>query len=268
MAVETDTREITADAQLRAGDVDGATATLRARLRLRPDDRRARMFLFQLLCVAGDWDRARAQLSLLAQLAPETRMLATAYGQAIAGEVARAAAMRGEDPAPLLRASPGWALDLANAFAADARGAAEMRARAFAAAPDLPGTIDGRAFSYLYDGDGRFGPTFEAIVAGRWGLLPFCVVEEIRTEGPVDLRDLVWLPAEIRLRDGGAVAALLPARYPGSERAEDDRLRLARRTDWSGEGDPHGIGQRVWTTDRGEEIGLLGFRHLRFAPLS
>ncbi len=260
--------QIAAEDSLASGDLDRTYRQLAEQLRARPDDQRARMFLFQLQCVNGAWDAARSSANLLAQLSPEARMLAVAYGQAIDGEGARGMACHGIDPALLLHASPGWAIDLVNALAADAEGAAEMRARAFDACPDTPGEVDGRPFNYLFDGDGRFGPAFEAIVAGRWGLLPFCTVEEIKTEGPVDLRDLVWLPAQIRLREGGSVAALLPARYPGTEQEADSQLRLARRTDWiDGDALVRGIGQRVWTTSSGEDVGILSFRHIRFAPL-
>lgn len=266
MIAKTDAREATAEAQLRDGDIAAVLATLRDQLRATPDDQRARMFLFQALCLEGAWDKARAQLKALATLSPEAQLLAVAYNLAIDGETARAAACRGVDSAPLLHASPGWAVDLANAFAADPQGAAEMRTRAFESARDTPGEIDGVPFAYLFDGDERFGPTFEAIIAGKWGLLPFCAVEEIRTDGPADLRDVVWLPAEIRLREGPAVAALLPVRYPGSELQEDRALRLGRRTEWHETDALRGCGQRVWTTDRGHDVGILSFRRIRFAP--
>jgi type VI secretion system protein ImpE len=267
MIVAADVREAIAETQLKAGDIAGALQILRDRLRDSPGDQRARIFLFQALCIEGAWEKARAQLKVLAQLSPKAQMLAVAYNQAIDGEIARAAAVRGIDAAPLLHASPGWAIELANAFAADPRGASEMRARAFESSCDTPGDVDGQKFEYLFDGDERFGPTFEAIIAGRWGLLPFCAVEEMRTEGPVDLRDMVWLPVEIRLREGPSVAALLPVRYPGSEIDEDRELRLGRRTDWREGAGLRGLGQRVWTTSGGKDIGILSFRKIRFVAL-
>ncbi|MFD1951484.1 type VI secretion system accessory protein TagJ [Sphingomonas arantia] len=268
MTLEARRQHMTADTQQDLGDIAGTIEILRNRLRAVPGDQRARMFLFQILCVEGAWEKARAQLKMLAELSPDARMLSLAYNQAIDGEVARRDACGGGASAPLLRASPGWVSDLADAFAADAHSAAAMRARAFDASPDAPGDVDGRPFDYMFDGDGRFGPAFEAIIAGRWGLMPFCVVEQIKSEGPVDLRDTVWLPVEIRLRDGGAVAALLPARYPDTELQDDLALRLGRRTDWHGTDPVRGLGQRVWTTSTGEDIGILSFRTIRFTSLS
>jgi type VI secretion system protein ImpE len=250
-------------------DIVTALATLRDAVRRRPSDQQARMFLFQLLCIVGAWDKARLQVRTLAQVSPEAQMLATAYGQAIDGERVRADAFASGGRAALLVDPGGWAVDLVAALdaeaAKDADGAAALRERAFANCPDTPGTVDGQPFETLFDGDTRFGPTLEAIVAGRWGLIPFTAIDEIITQGPIDLRDLVWLPAEIRLRQGRTLAALLPARYPGTEHDADDALRLARRTDWNERPDGlHGLGQRVLTTDAGDDIGMLGFRRIRF----
>ena len=253
------------NAELEAGNITATLTSLRKRLTARPDDQRARMFLFQILCVEGAWDKARAQLGALAQLSPEAQMLAVAYGQTIDAEAARAAGCAGDAPAPLLHGAADWVADLAGAFGVEGECAAASRRRAFDAAPDTPGEVDGRAFDFLYDGDARFGPAIEAIVAGRWGLIPFAALEEIRTAGPVDLRDLVWLPVELRFREGGTAAALLPVRYPGTEKEADAELRLARRTVWREEnGVVRGLGQRVWTTSAGDDIGILSFRSIRF----
>jgi type VI secretion system protein ImpE len=48
--------------------------------------------------------------------------------------------------------------------------------------------------------------------------------------------------------------AFLPARYPGSDAAEDDEIRLCRKTEWRDLGaDTHvGTGQRMFATDVGE----------------
>ncbi len=248
--------------RLLAGRVAEARGLLVESVRDDPTDQRARMFLFQLFCAEGEWDKARAQLRALAELSPEAQMLAAAYGQAIEGERARGRVFAGEEPASLLVDGPAWAMDLVTAIGTGDAATVE-------ASPDTPGEVDGRPFDFLFDGDDRFGPMFEAIVAGRWGLVPFAAVEEISTEGPVDLRDLVWLPAEIRFRQGPAMAAMLPVRYPDTEREPEAALRLARMTEWREVGGLfRGVGQRVWTTSAGEDVGILSFRRIRFADPS
>ncbi|WP_232280419.1 type VI secretion system accessory protein TagJ [Sphingomonas sp. PAMC 26605] len=259
-----------APAAIQSGaDVDAIIVNLIDDIRKRPADQRSRMYLFQLLCVEGMWDKAGAQLRTLAQLSPEAQMLAAGYGQAIAGEVTRAACFAGKGEATLLVDPDGWAADLVAAIEAEAAGyiarSVQLRSDAFDRCPLFSGEVDGRPFRTLFDGDMRFGPTVEAIVAGRWGLIPFSTIEEIVTAGPVDLRDLVWLPAEIRFRDGPALAAMLPVRYPGVEHEADADLRLARRTEWRElPYAVHGAGQRVWTTDAGEDVGILSFRRIKF----
>ncbi|MGC1302882.1 MAG: type VI secretion system accessory protein TagJ [Caulobacteraceae bacterium] len=255
---------------LKAGDIDKARAALVSHLRDAPGDAEARMFLFQLMCVEGQWDKAHTHLRALAQVSPEAQILSIAYGQAIEAERSRADAMAGRIDAPLLVDSDPWAQDLVAALRADGNGqlaeGAILRARAFDASPNASGEVDGRAFEFIFDGDARFGPCFEAMVAGRWGLIPFCVVREISSPGPVDLRDLVWLPAEIMLLDGRTLAALLPARYPGTEQEDEAALLLGRCTSWREQGERvYGQGQRVWTLSDGQDVGMLSFRNLRFA---
>ena len=226
------------------------------------------MFLFQLLCVAGEWEKARNQLNMLAKLSPEAQMLSVAYGQAIDAETVRARIFSGDDKAALL-VSSGWAEDLVQAMQHFARGETEqgeeLRARAFDAAPDTPGSFNGTAFDWISDADTRFGPSFEAIISGRYGIIPFDVVERIESAGAKDLRDVVWFPVEIAFRAGQSVAAMLPARYPGSHASEEVNERLARATGWIDQPwGQAGSGQHLWMLSNDEEHELLSLRTLVF----
>lgn len=256
-----------ADDLLRAGDLAGARAALIEAVRRAPGDPRARMFLFQLQCVAGEWDKALVQLRTLAQLSPEAEMLGVAYRQAIEAERVREQVFAGEaQPAVLVSSSP-WAGDVAAALGAFSQGRAdEAEARRDAgldAAPDTPGEVDGVAFDWIADADARFGPTFEAVIAGRWGLVPFEAVSSMISEGVKDLRDLVWYPVQIAFKTGQSVAAFLPARYPGTTSTGEADLLLARRTDWrDGPAGQEGLGQRIWTLSDGSDLDLLSLRRL------
>lgn len=258
-----------ADDLLRSGDLAGARAALVETVRAEPSNERARMFLFQLLAIAGEWDKARSQLTALATLSGEAQMLAAAYGQSLEAEAQRAAAIAGTARARQHVASEWYegVIDALEHLGAGRIAEAEAaRDAAFDEAPDTPGTIDGVEFDWIADADGRFGPGFEAIIGGRWALQPFDQVESIRSEGPRDLRDIVWYPAQIAFRNGQSVAAMLPARYPGSEQAGDPAERLGRMTGWHavpwGEA---GSGQHLWSLSTGDEVGLLSVRSLAFA---
>jgi type VI secretion system protein ImpE len=258
-----------ADTLFGAGDLLGARAALTETLKRAPADQPARLFLFQLLCVLGEWDKAEVQLRSLASLSPDAQMLAVTYSLAIQAEKERAAAFAGLQTPCLLVANHPWAGGLAAALAMQTRGEAgfqDRRSAALDAAPDTPGQIDGIAFDWIADADARFGPAFEAIVAGQWGLIPFDAVETVTSKGPHDLRDLVWLPAQVMFRTGQSVNALLPTRYPGINGDDNSDLKLARATDWRGVDGNIGQGARLWMLSGGEEIDLLALRSLRFEP--
>lgn len=248
-----------ADDLLRAGDLDGARRVLVEVARRDPSDVPTRLFLWQLLAVAGEWSKAKSQLATLAQLSPEAQMLSVVYGQALDAEATRAAVLAGRERA-VIHGGSEWAGGVAEALMIQANGdsarADELRDAAFDQAPDTPGTVDGAAIDWIADADPRFGPTFEAIIGGQYGLLPFDAVEKLSSEGPKDLRDLVWYPVELTLKSGPRLAALLPVRYP--ELSDDPAERSARATRWNDDG--HGIGQRLWAASDGEDRGLLSIR--------
>lgn len=252
-----------ADDLLRSGDLDGARRALVEVVRRTPGDVPTRLFLFQLLALAGEWAKAKVQLTTLAQLSPEAQMLTVVYGQAIDAEQQREAVFAGSARAEIHGGSD-WATPIAEAIEAAATGrdddADALRQSAFDAAPDMPGAIDGKPFDWIADADPRFGPTIEAIINGRYGLLPFDAIAELTSEGPRDLRDLVWYPVEITLKAGPRIAALLPARYPGI--SADPAEAMARGTSWHDDGT--GAGQRLLATSDGEDHGLLSVRSLRF----
>lgn len=257
-----------ADALLRSGDLDGARAALVEVVRAQPADQAARMFLFQLLAVAGEWDKARRQLQALAQLSAEAQMLAVAYGQAIDAELERADVFAGRRRARQHVPSD-WCEGVVDALEHFGAGrtveGVAARDAAFDAAEDVGGHFNGDRFDWIADADARFGPCFEAIVGGHHGLQPFDQVASIVSEGPRDLRDLVWYPVQIAFLSGQSVAAFLPARYPDTERATNSEERLGRTTTWReapwGEA---GAGQRLWVFPDGEERGLLTLRKLEF----
>jgi type VI secretion system protein ImpE len=260
---------MTADDLLRSADLEGARAELIDTVKRAPGDPGARMYLWQLMALSGEWDKALSHLRILAQLSGEAQMLANVYHQAITAERARLDAWAGKAPFTVLVSSSPWIDTLAEGLGALARGETaageRLRDEAFDAVGDTPGAIGDEKFTWIADVDSRLGPCFEAVVSGKWGLIPFEAVTRIKTEGPKDLRDLIWLPVELFLRSGQSAAAMLPARYPGSETGSN-AVKLGRATEWvSGPDGDHPIGQRLWTTDADIEFGILDFNELLLA---
>ncbi len=250
-----------AERAVRDGDLDAALRLLQEHVRSRPSDVRPRIFLFQLLSVLGQWDRALTQLNVAAELDATALAMAQMYREALQCEMLRAGVFAGKK-APLVLGQPDEWLALlieslltgGDASPHAAAQARSLRERAFEAAPTTAGSIDGVPFEWIADGDMRLGPVCEVVLNGRYYWVPFTRIARIDIEAPVDLRDVVWMPAHLTFANGGDAVAVIPTRYPGSESSADPRVRLARKTEWH-EAAPevfHGLGQRVLTTDAGE----------------
>jgi type VI secretion system protein ImpE len=256
-----------AEQALRAGDAAQALALLQEQVRAKPGDPKLRVFLFQLLALLGQWERAVAQLDVAGQLDAGALAMVAMYRDAVQCERLRARVFAGQT-SPLLFGEPEqWLALLIESLLVSGRGrereAAQLRAEAFEAAPPSAGTADGASFEWIADADSRLGPVLEAVINGRYYWVPFVRLARLTTEAPTDLRDVIWLPAHLQFSNGGETMALLPARYPGSEASEDGAIVLARKTIWT-EPEPdtfHGLGQRLLATDRGE-LALLDLREL------
>ncbi len=255
-------------AALRAGDPPQALKLLQDQVRAKPSDAKLRVFLFQLLCVLGQWERALNQLQLVGELDPSALPMVQTYREAIACERLREAVFAGRK-VPLLFGEPEpWVALLIEAVLRDGRGDADdahtLRSQAFEQAPASAGVVDGQAFEWLADADMRLGPVLEAVINGRYYWVPLNRLSRLRIEAPADLRDAVWSAAQLQFANGGESVALIPTRYVGTP-LDDGALALARRTEWA---EPRpgffvGRGQRVLGTDGGD-FALQDVREVEF----
>lgn len=254
-----------AEENLRNGNPASALDCLQAEVRSAPADPRLRIFLFQLLCVLGQWERALNQLKLAASLDPGALAMAQMYGEAVRCEAIRAEVFEGWRSPMVFGEPERWLALLIESLLLAGRGqrtqSEELRARAFGEAGTSIGDIDGRPFAWIADADSRLGPVLEAVINGRYYWLPFSRVSRITMEPPADLRDTVWMPAHVQFENGGEAVALIPTRYPGSEAATDGLIALARKTVWEevAADAHHGLGQRIIATDA-DEVPLMEIR--------
>lgn len=223
-----------AEKLLREGNPEGALASLQDAVRAHPGDYKLRVFLFQLLCVRGQWSRALNQLNVCAEMDAEALAMRETYRDAIGCEALRTEVFAGRR-APMLFGEPEpWLAMMVEALlrkgAGDSATSASLRQQAFDAAPATSGTLDGQAFEWIADADMRLGPLIEAVINGRYYWVPFSRLERVQLEPPEDLRDFVWAFANLKFSNGGEMPALIPARYPGSEASEDGLIALARKT--------------------------------------
>jgi len=229
---------MTATELYRAGKLNDAIQALVAELRDKPDDNQRRTFLFELLCFAGDFERADKHLDVLAGAGPDAATGSLLYRGALAGERTRH--------------------DL---FA--------KKEYPKAAADPVKGTLNGKPFESLEDADPRIGPRLEIFAAGQYMWLPLAHIASIEMQAPKRLRELLWAPAKImtgpafRTLELGEV--LVPAIAPFSFRHADDAVRLGRATVWEEEGDdviPFGL--KTLLVD-GEDFPILELRRLEIA---
>ena len=255
---------------LRNGEVTAALDAVQDQVRAEPSESSHRVFLFQLLCVLGQWDRALTQLNVAGEMDAATLGMVQVYREALANEALRVEVFAGHKT-PLIFGDPEqWVALLLEALKLSASGeiakSEELRAAALETAPATAGKLNGQEFAWIADADSRIGPNLEAIINGRYFWVPFHHIAEIRIEEPEDLRDLVWVPAELRWQNEGEAVALIPTRYPGSESSGDPQIQLARRTEWQDQGENlyAGLGQRTFVTDQ-EECSLLEVRNITLA---
>lgn len=260
-----------AESALRAAEPDTALRLLQDQIRANPADAKLRVFLFQLLAVQGNWERALNQLNVAAELDAACLAMAQMYREAIKCEVLRAEVFAGrKSPVVLGEPEPWLAMLIESLLLAgqgDIAAAARLHAKAFEQAPASSGSLDGQSFAWIADADMRLGPVCEAVINGRYYWLPFNRLTRIDIEAPADLRDQVWMPAHFQFDNGGEAVGVIPTRYPGSESCADALLKLARKTEWqeASAGVFHGLGQRVLSTDQGD-IALMDIRQILVDP--
>ena len=186
---------MTATELYRQGKLGAAIQAVGAELRDNPADQKRRTFLFELLCFAGEYDRAEKHLDVLASAGIDAATGGLLYRAAIAAERSRNDLFAKQDY-PLT--------------AADA----------------VRGTLNGKPFDSLEDADPRIGPRLEVYTAGQYMWLPLAHIESIEIQAPKRLRDLLWAPCLVHT--GPKFKILGVGRSPGA-RAGSVQLPPRRR---------------------------------------
>jgi len=247
-----------AEQHLRAGNLEEALAALQSAVRAQPAAVPARVFLFQLLCVLGQWERALTQLEVIGQMDVDRPLLAPVFRPLIQCEILRAELFAGHRSPVIFGAPEEWMSWLVQAGQLMARGqwssALELRNKVLDVVPVTPGKIGDHSFEWLTDADSRLGPMLELILDGAYCWAPFFRIKELQVEAPrpLELSNAVWAPVKLTWTNGGTASGFVPTRYPGTETSPDNLQRLARKTDWREEAGELflGTGQRLLATNR------------------
>ena len=256
-----------AELSLKNGDPAAALAQLQEQIKAQPANAKLRIFLFQLLCVLGQWERALNQLKVASGIDASALAMAQMYGEAVRCEAIRTDVFAGRKSPMIFGEPEQWLALLIESLLVAGRGDAarseELRLRAFEEADTSTGDLNDQPFEWVADADSRLGPVLEAVINGRYYWVPFSRLSSVTIDKPEDLRDMVWMPAQLQFENGGEQVALIPTRYPGSEKSDDGLIVLARKTVWEevSPGTHYGLGQRILATDSGD-VPLMEVRAL------
>jgi type VI secretion system protein ImpE len=256
----------------RAGKLKEAMAAAVEEVRNHPTDAGRRLFLSELLCFAGELERADNHLDAVGHNDPQTMPWIVAFRQLIRAEQSRQDFFaQGRLPEFLARPE-GAVAQLLEASIRVREGSLQEAAllldQAEESRPRVSGTCDGQPFQDFRDLDDLSSCVLEVLTTnGTYYWIPISRVESIEFHEPERSRDLIWRRTHLIVRDGPDGEVYLPVLYPGAAGEAEDLIRLGRRTDWRG-GDAtpvRGVGQRTFLV--GEEARpILELKTIAFEP--
>lgn len=254
---------------LDAGDLSGAVESILNFVRSNPTDIPARIFLFELSCFAGDWDRAEKQLDVIGHQDPQAAIGSLIYRQNFKAEKDRARYFSDSLQPGILAPPPPYVENLIKANnriregnTAEARGILDNIEEE---RPAFKAMVNGREVSDFRDYNDLTMCIFEVIFKDQYVWLPMEQISSINFFKPKSLRDLFWIQAEIELVEGTKGEMFIPSLYCNSWKHDDDQVRLGRKTDWHDLGDDIfvGAGTRLYWMD-GEDRSVFELETIEF----
>ncbi len=237
-----------------AGKLTEAVTAANEAVRNNPSSIVPRSQLSELLCFAGNLERADKQLDAAIQIDPESMHGTSLLRHLIRSELSRREVYE-EGRIPEFLTQPTDAQQkrlkaLITLREGDFAAAAQLVAEASELEPEITGSMNGTAFEGMRDLDDVLGPTIEVYTAtGQYYWLSIDQIKSIEMSGIEHLSDMLWRAAEIETVGNVAGRIHIPALYHGSHTSEDERIRIGRATDWlqQSEASPvQGAGQREW----------------------
>ncbi len=226
---------------MKAGRLTEAIRALKAHLAREPGDYRAQTFLYELICFTGDLDQAEEYLDTLVRAdQPGSENAIADYKRVLKAEKARQ-----------------------NCFA----NREYPRQPVDGGVSAFSGALNGKGFASLSDADPRIGEKLELFVAGEYLWISLYEVRELQLPAPRRLRDLLWLPVEVKVAPSLGTTVFkdcwLPMMAPLSWQHPDEEVKLGRVSEWKedqfGQAAPYGI--KSYLVD-GVEVPFAEIRNL------
>jgi type VI secretion system protein ImpE len=256
-----------------AGKLDEAIQQVTNEVKADPVDTSRRTFLFELLCFAGEWERAEKQLDVIGHQSTQAELGAMIYRANIKAENERRR-LFAEGVQPHFLKEPPAYVDLNITALNQLRQGqlAEARItldRAEEERPEMSGTLDGQEFQDFRDYDDFVAPVIELIVKDKYVWMPFEQIKSIEIQPPKQLRDLLWASARVEALDGTVGEVYVPGLYAGTSEHSDDQARLGRLTDSQKIGDDlyRTVGLRMFRVGEDDKT-LFEVRSIQFNPVA
>ena len=253
-----------------AAKLQEAIGQVTSEVKTDPGDTSLRTFLFELLCFAGEWERAEKQLDVIGHQSVQAEMGVMIYRANIKAEHERRRLFL-EGVQPHFLKEPPTYVDLhivainhlRQGQFAEARSALD---RAEEERPAMSGKLEGQGFQDFRDYDDFVAPVLEVIVKDKYVWMPFEQIKSIEIAPPKQLRDLLWAGARVEALDGTIGEVYVPALYFGSSEHGDEQTKLGRLTDWQEIGDDiyRAVGLRMFRVGE-EEKTLFEVRSVEFS---
>lgn len=251
-----------------SGQLTDAIAACNDEIRNAPDDTAKRAFLCELLCFAGDFERADKQLDTIVYQDPKAMISAGTWRHLIRAATARDDFYKnGHIPDFIGEPTAGQQLRLEASI--------ELRESNFAKAQELlnkaeeirkpvSGKCDDNVFDDMRDLDDFLGAVLEVLGSnGKYYWVDYSQIKTLEFTAPERPLDLLWRQAKLLLQDGTESEICVPSIYPvgGTEKAG-----LGRETEWEESSSEiiRGIGQRTLLIGE-QALPILQINKLEFS---
>ena len=235
------------------GKLDEAIEAATAEVKGKPTDAACRGLLAELLCFAGDLERADKQLDAMGHQDPQMAVTVALFRQLIRAETARREFFQQGRlpeflgrPSGCLRAHLDASIEIREG---NLDAAAEFIKKAESLRPKAACCRGDKPFADFRDLDDTTASFFEVLTStGKYYWIETACVESIEFKKPAQIRDLLWRQASMAVCGGPDGEVFLPVVYDGSHDDDDGDIRLGRATDWHGDEEQmvRGVGQRMF----------------------
>jgi type VI secretion system protein ImpE len=235
-----------------SGKLTEAIALVTESVKKQPSDVDSRGLLAELLCFAGELERADKQLDATAQLLPSAAFGAGMMRHLVRAELSRREVyLNGRVPEFTLPPSDSQQLRLRALLCIrenKAEEASQLIEQACALEPEVELMVNGQSVRGFRDLDDLLGPNLEVYTAtGKYYWISVERLVSLEFSKPDSLGDLLWRAAVLET-DGDVTGRVhIPVLYQGSSQSEDPLVRVGRATEWNSSGEQApmlGAGQR------------------------